>query len=171
MSRRLLESEALFYLRHAGVVVNPLSKTSVGLGGIAHADLRADGVYLQRMLSGPFVGYYVFSLQQEEVRYRSINNVNANELVYCRPSHFTKLSHPWLVMHFGSAANPAKMVASVQPHGLTIEWRYPPRPEHRKPLKLHFWPCVEPLIGTLFSDEAYRSSNQVSNSCLLFFVF
>ncbi len=165
MSKRSLEREALFFLidlRPAGgVVTNPLSKTSVGLGGILHSDLRSDGVYLQRLASGHFVGYYVFSLQHEEVRFRSIHNLNANELVYARPSHFTRLAHPWVVMHFGSAANPAKMIATVQSHGLTIEWRYPPRPDHRKPLQLRFWPSTEPLIGTLFSDEMYRAGNQV----------
>jgi hypothetical protein len=166
MSRRQLEREALFYLidlSQAGgaVVVNPLTKTSVSLAGVPHADLRYDGAYVQRLPTGQFAGYYIFS-PQEEVRYRSINNINANELVYCRPSRFTKLSHPWLVMHWGSPANPAKMIASVQPHGLTVEWRYPPRPEHRKPLALHFWPSVEPLLGVLFSDETCRSPNAFS---------
>ncbi len=166
MSRRLLEREALFYLidvSQAGgaVVVNPLTKTSVSLAGLPHADLRHDGAYVHRLSSGHFVGYYVFSAQ-EEVRYRSVNNLNANEMVYCRASRFTKLSHPWLVMHWGSPANPAKMIASVQPHGLTVEWRYPPRPEHRKPIVLHFWPSAEPLLGVLFSDETYRSPNGFS---------
>jgi hypothetical protein len=160
----MLEREALFYLINlssaGNAVLNPLSKTSVGLGGLVHADLRGDGVYLQRLPTGHFVGYYLFALQQEEVRFRSINNLNANELVYCRSSHFTRLAHPWLVMHFGSAANPAKMVATVQSHGLTVEWRYPPRPDHRKPLQLRFWPSSEPLIGTLFSDELHRAGCQ-----------
>lgn len=75
MSRRLLEREALFYLVDLSqvnllTVVNPLSKTAVGIGGLQHADLRGDGVYLQRLASGHFVGYYTFSLNAEEVRFR-----------------------------------------------------------------------------------------------------
>ena len=51
------------------------------------------------------------------------------------------------------------MVASIQPHGLTVEWRYPPRPEHRRPLALHYYSSVEPLLGVLFSDELHRASS------------
>lgn len=176
MSRRMVEREALFYLIDIGagsgsstVYVNPLSKTAKSLGGLLHTDLRMDGAYVQRSpTSGAFVGYYIFS-DSEEVRYRSINNLNANELVYARPCRYTKLNHPWLVMHWGHPNSSAsKMIASVQPYGLAMEWRYPPRPDHLKRLELLFYPSYEPMVGTLFSDEIQQ---RPSTMCQLRFFF
>lgn len=172
MSRRLVEREALFYLIDIGashaVVVNPLSRTAQSLGGMQHTDLRFDGAYLQRSPStGAFVGYYIFS-SSEEVRYRSINNLNANGLVYSRPSRYTRLNHPWLVMHWSNNAQPCKMVASIQSYGIQVEWRYPPRPEHLKPLALPFYASMEPMVGALFSDEIQQRSSTLCHIRLFF---
>lgn len=67
-------------------------------------------------------GHTGWVTRAQEVRYKSISNLNANEIVYARPSRYTRLAHPWLVMHWGNNAHPSKMVASIQPHGLTVEW-------------------------------------------------
>ncbi len=171
VARRLVEREALFYLIdlsgcHSDVS-NPLSKTGASWGGLVHADLRFDGCYVQRHpQSGVFVGYYIFSRPpSEEVRYRSLHSANANDLVYGRAARYTRLRHPWLVMHWGTQSHPQKMIASVRSHGLSVEWRYPPRAEHRRQSDLTFWPSVEPMMGVLYSDEQHRcatSSHYVS---------